>query len=185
MFNAVNQFCQNYYDQLPADGLRAVGLSATGSLLASVTLVILTTPRDQIPFDLSRACAAVGISFLAAMIHALTTPIFNYFFDNPTNEFNGWQELLRILTDITLVHLLINHTTAFKVNLITAQFPRGPNFVILPHTLIKASMDNAAIMSRVLQFSHGRNVPSLAHFRAGMADYFDFNHNSSPIYVVF
>ena len=61
MFNAVNQFCQNYYDQTPIGGLKAAGLSAVVSFTASVIIITLKTGSNPTP-DLSRAALAAGIS---------------------------------------------------------------------------------------------------------------------------
>jgi hypothetical protein len=146
MFSAVNQFSQNYYDQLPADGLKAAGLSVVFSFTASIVMLTLITPSNQAPNNLSRAGLAAGIAFLATSIHALTTPIFNYLFDNPNNQtLNGFQEFIKVVIDITLAHILINYTTALKVNLITTTSINlhDGNFICLPNNLFEISTDMA------------------------------------------
>ena len=181
MFSAVNQFCQNYYNQIPSGGLKAVGLSAAVSFAASVTVITLTTPLNQGPTNLSRGVLAAGIACLAAAIHALTNPIFNHLFDNPNNDFNGFEQFLRMTIDISLVHLLINHTTAFKINLMTASNLRGGNFIILPNHVFKTAVDMSIRMSNF--FGAGSVADGIRVFCTNFLD-IDFNRNSPPVYVV-
>lgn len=182
MFNRVGQFCENfsqeYYDQIPADGLKAIGLSAVVSLVASIIIATFSTGANQ-PANLSRVALAVGIGSLASVIHVLTTPIFNYIFDNPNNDFNGFQEFIRVLIDITLTQVLINHTTAFKINLITALNLQGGNFIILPHNLFKAGSDMAIRTLNVIDPGFAAFVRHIC-MRLGM----DFNVNPTPVYMV-
>lgn len=178
MFNAVSQACQNYYDQLPADGLKAIGLSAAVSLFASVTIITMTSPANQVP-DLSRAYLAHGISLLAATVHVLTNPIFNYILDNPNNDFNGFHEFLKSFVNITFVHILINNNTAFKVNIITSMNFRDGNFIILPSNIFKAPVD-AAI--KLVEFTAGHVPTPLVNFFTDVL-HMDFKQNSTPFYI--
>lgn len=173
MINTVNQFCQGYYNQIPTDGLRAVGLSALFSFTASVLVIACTTPVNQMP-NLSRAGVAAGISCLAATIHALTTPIFNFLFNNPNNDFDGRIECMRFVIDITLVHILINHIIAFKINLLMSTTSTH-----IPHTLVKIFLDMS------LKFGEFITEQSLPDIRDMFEQRFhvDFNQNSSPIYI--
>lgn len=153
MFDVVNKYCKAYYDKLPADGLKSAGLSAMYSFTASMIYIAWKTPMNQMPNDLSRAGIAAGIGFVAAGIHAITQPIFNYFFSNPDNHFNMWEEIIRNLTSISLTHILINDITPFKINLITPRSPINENFIIFPTTLIHIAIQAAASVASIFSSS--------------------------------
>lgn len=108
MLNGINHCCKDYYDQIPANSLRAIGLSAVTSFTAT-----LCFPKT----DLSRPFLAAGIVGLAATIHAITAPIFNYIFDNK-GVYNPYQEFAHILFNTTLTQILFNRVTPFNINLL-------------------------------------------------------------------
>lgn len=168
MFDAVGKFCNDYYNQIPDDGLKAAGLSAIYSFTASMIYIAWRTPINQMPNDLTRAGLAAGIAFVAAGIHAITTPIFNYFFSNPNNYLNCRMELIRNVCSISLTHILINQTKVFKINLITPRNLENPNFIMIPSTLVKVSFHMLGYMIAKLINSNAfnKNFP-----------------NQSPIYV--
>lgn len=173
MLNSINQFCKDYYTQIPSDGFKAACLSSAFSFAASVLVISFTTPVNQMP-NLSRAGLAAGISFLAACIHAITTPIFNYLLDNPNNDFNGFYELFKECINITLAHLLINHATPFKVNLITAYDWKNENIVLCSNVL-RISLDIAFKALNALGLN-GLNA-------LGLNQYTSNTTNPSPIYM--
>jgi len=177
MFNSISQFCSNYYDQLPADGFKAAALSVTLSFTASVMAISLSSPVNQAP-SLSRVVLATGIAVTATAIHVATTPIFNYIFDNPTNAFHGWLEFVRFFVDMTLTHLLINHATAFKINLLTSNNIQKGNFIILPSNIIKAGIDMVLRPLNLIDPAFANDIRNVLQ-NCGM----NFNQNFTPIYV--
>lgn len=180
MFNTVNQFCQNYYDQLPTDGLRAIGLSTILSFTASVTIITLTTPTNQMPNSLSRAGCVALISCLATSIHVVTHPIFNYVFDNPNDEFNGYQEFISTCIDITLSHILINYATSYKVNLLTSMSISKENFIILPSSIVKITLD---MLFRGLDYIYP-GIRDEAYNDLKNEFNIDLKYSSTPVYLV-
>jgi hypothetical protein len=180
MINAINQFCHDYYNQLPVDGLKVAGLSAVYSFTASLTVVMLRIPFNQPP-NLSRPALAAGIAFFASAIHVLALPIFNYLFDNPkSGTFNGFQEFIKLTIDLTFVHVLINNTTAFKINLLTGAGLKNGSFPILPSNFFKIVADiYADICIRCSESVTGTFIRTFCTTYLGM----DFNDNSTPIYI--
>lgn len=174
MFTPISQFCQNYYDQIPDDSLKTIAFSGVLSFVAEVFVITLSSPTNQTP-NLTRSAFAFSIAVVAASIHAITTPIFNYLFDNPKHEFNGYQEYIQILVDITLTHVLINHTTS--INLITAMNLQNGNFIILPSNILKSSTD---IGLRLLNLLDPTVSADLRHMIEDIG--MDFNSNTTPIY---
>lgn len=171
MFNNISKICNDYYNQLPADGLKSAGLSALYSFTASLIVIKLKTPINQMPSNLSRAGLAAGIAFTAATINALTAPIFNYLYDNPNNYFNCWEEFLRNITSLSLTHILINSTTAFKVNLLTAFNLKNENFIIFSTSLIKIAAYQA--VNWVSIFTNNNPTPNNINQMK----------NTTPVYV--
>lgn len=168
MFNAVGNFCNNYYQQLPDDGLKSAGLSAMGSFLASATVICMKSGYYQMQPDFTRAGLAAGVTFAAAIIHTITTPIFNYLFDNPNNQFNGFYEFAKFSMTVYLTHFLINHATAFKINLVSQVNFQYGKFNLIPSNLIWAELD---VIARVF------------HFFGSNAFNFHYNKpNSTPYY---
>lgn len=138
--NSISQICKNYYDQLPDDGLRAIGFSTLYSFFASVTIITLKTLLNQPTRGLNRSGLAAGIAFVATTIHVMTTPIFNYLFNNPNNQqFNGWQEMVKAVSVEALTQMLIN-STGSKANIITAWRVHNDDFLFFPNNIMKISL---------------------------------------------
>jgi len=180
MFNRVNQFCQSYYNELPADGLKTALKSSIFSFTASILLCC--SRINQTP-DFPRIFVASLIGGVASVIHVLTTPFFNYLFDNPhSHTFSGIQEMIKYLVNVTFTQLLINKITASNFNLITAIIPKGENFFIFASNNIKVIYD---ISKSLLDWmSSGGAVRVQDPFaRDPLEGFFDFNKNPPPIYL--
>jgi hypothetical protein len=115
-------------------------MSGTISLIASTILLTCTSPVNQ-SVSLTRPFVAAGIATIASTIDRLTTPLFNYLFDQSPNDFNGVTELVKQMSVVILTHTLINHTTPYNVNLITTQFSKNENFFLVGTALFRASCD--------------------------------------------
>jgi hypothetical protein len=177
MFNNINQFCHNYYDQLPPNLLRTIGCSAAVSFAASVCVLAVTSKPNQ-AVDLSRAVLATCIGITATLVHALTSPLFNDLFNVNNQAFNGYLEFTKIITNITLTQVLINYLTGYKINLITAFIPKNDNFIILPNTIVKILLD---MYIRALDLM----TPNFALHMQQQCHQFgiDLNTNSTPVYI--
>lgn len=186
MLPAINQYCRNYYNQIPLGSLRTASLSAAFSFSASV-LLLAFEPSTII---LSRASAAAGIAFIASAIHIVTTPIFNYIFNNPHHQFNGWQEIIKSLTSRTLAHILVNYSIKDQINLISFATTRYGVFIVIASNIVKCIAD---IMC-TLQTYPGRH-PNPVYQAAAQAGYqagfrgvmarslrVDFNVNTLPMF---
>lgn len=114
MINGISQFCHDYYDQIPVHSLKAVGLSAVTTFTASVLL--FSDMENSRALDL-RPFLGAGIAAVAAAIHALTIPIFNYIFDN-NGIYNPYQEFAHTISCKFLTQILFNRVTAFNINLL-------------------------------------------------------------------
>jgi hypothetical protein len=177
VFNNINQFCQNYYNQLPPNLLRTIGCNAAASFVASVCVLAVTSKPNQ-AVDLSRAVFATCIGITATLVHALTTPLFNDLFNVNNQTFNGYLEFTKIITNITLTQILINYTTAYKINLITAFMPKNDNFIILPNTIVKILSDMYIKAFDILDPNFALHMRQQCH-QLGI----DFNTNSTPVYI--
>lgn len=79
---------------------------------------------------------------------------------------------------MTLTEVLINHTTAFKINLLTAHCLRDGNFILMTSNIIKLSAHMA--------FQFYSFLPGSQQITKKICDILgmDFNVNSNPVYVV-
>ncbi len=138
VFEAIKQTCQTYYNELPNNIPRTVCQSAIYSFTISM---VISNLRPSLP-EIGRPLAAAGIAALASLVHALTTPFFNYLFGDQNANF--FRETVKFTFNTTLVHLLFNSTT-YKVNLITVHgnwfVPMGMNFLKSSFKLIPDLVD--------------------------------------------
>ncbi len=107
MLKAIGDFSYSYYSQIPENSLKTIGLSAISSYASTVIMLKALYP-DQIgknPYDRPLFCA--GIAGVAAAVHALTTPIFNYLFARPEGSYNPIQEAVQIAVTLTVTPLII------------------------------------------------------------------------------
>lgn len=109
VFNTVHDHFHSYYAQLPVNTLPSVFRSALYSFSVSFILVGI----DSKTIHLTRPLIAAGVSGTAALVHALTNPLFNYIFENHGIKWH--QEAIRFIIDVTTTSLLINHVTTLKV----------------------------------------------------------------------
>lgn len=180
MFGAINYCCQNYYNQIPSDTLKNIGLSGIYSFTASLIILSVSTSINKSP-NTSRVVLCTAIAMVATTIHGATTPLFNQFFDNPNNDFRGYQELIKVLFSIGATHILINQLTPFKINLINSMSIQNGNFLILCHTIIKIT---ASIAFQLLYFpAHPKKIVLNGRNLAAPINLFDFTINPTPIYV--
>jgi hypothetical protein len=178
MLNAISQFCYDYYDQIPAHSLRAIGLSAVTTFTATVILLAASKGSNK-AVDVSRPVLGAGIALMAATIHALTIPIFNYLFDN-NGIYNPYQEAVHVVFSMTLTQLLINRVTSLNINLLTSNLwdPHKDSFVIWTSSYIRIIGD---IMLRALAYSCP--APIISSWRSDMQDWgINFNQ-TTPIYL--
>lgn len=140
MINSITHFCQSHYDQIPADTFKSACIGAMISFTVSQLMIELRAP-NQMP-NLARPAIAAGVSFIAGVIHGLVTPIFNYLFDNSTNQYHPWQEILKISITVSLAHVLVNTSTVYKVNLMTSNFPfLNDNYLVLVSNMMRLAYD--------------------------------------------
>jgi uncharacterized membrane protein YbhN (UPF0104 family) len=172
MFGSIGQFCKNYYDQIPLYTFKTAACSAAITFAICITVVRGPSyPR----VDLSRAGSAATIAVVATLIHALTTPLFNYIFDTNGQSFNGYKELCRFFINVGFTQILINHTTPFKIGLLDGVTYKH-NFLCVPGTLQKIASDVLIVAADLLEIG----IPS----RNTLQTWFDFNTNPTPYYIV-
>ena len=109
MFDAIQTACNDYYQAMPNYSLRAVGRSAVFTFTASV----IFSNIGGGPLNFMRPATAASVAVLASTINALTTPFFNWIFEN--QDYKIHQEFIRFIIDVTLIHHLISFATPFKV----------------------------------------------------------------------
>jgi hypothetical protein len=103
MLDNIRQMGQFYYDNLPDNSIKAIGCSA----LCSFTVTAIFGKGSDGVLDLSRPLIAAAIASTASLIHALITPIIEYFW--PSNP--NWkltQELIKQTVSVVTTSALIN-----------------------------------------------------------------------------
>ncbi|WP_068470208.1 hypothetical protein [Candidatus Protochlamydia phocaeensis] len=140
MITGLQQGFLSYANQIPRNSLRTVGRSAVFSFTASVILVHL---NPQAGVNLARPVVAGVTAALAATIHALLIPVFNYIF---SSESTWYKELLIPAFSLTIAHVGLNYAIpSANINLINTLSP-FKRFIILPSSIIKI---NLQILSRI------------------------------------
>lgn len=172
MFSEINQFCKNYYNQIPSNSLKAMGLSAVCTFTVHVAFL---NGRNIEVSDLSRAAVFSGIAALATATQAVITPIFNYLFSNDEKKYNPYQELVQLTCSEAL--------TRFSIEILTPQMSlqQIPRFgSLFPSTFFKIT---TAIITPVYS---NLGLQSLADLmRSGCeAAGCDMNRNTTPFNIV-
>lgn len=173
MISSIQNVCHNYYEQLPPNTLRSIGLSALFTFTASTIVITLGADITNQPVSLARPALAAAVTMTATAIHALTTPIFNYLFENPTNKFSGGIEFLKTFTTLTLTHLLFS-ITSYKVNLLNPSLIKGDGFITFPGNIFKQMLGMLQSLDNLLKGNQAQPTNGL-----GM----DFNQNPNPVYL--
>ena len=108
MFDAIKQGCQNYYNQIPDNSLPTIGKSAILSFTITILLSRGTLPNicNSSLEDFRRPLSSAGFAALAAVVHALTTPIFNKIFGD-NNQNNFYRESIKHVFNVSLVRFAI------------------------------------------------------------------------------
>jgi hypothetical protein len=111
MLETIRQACQSYYDQIPRDTFQTVAKSALFSFTASWSVKPLTRS-----YDLSDPLLNTGMATLAALIYALTTPLFNKIFGD--NRILLHREMMKGIVTMVIMATTVTYFTTNKVSLV-------------------------------------------------------------------
>lgn len=179
MINSIRNVCQTYYNELPADGFKKIGLSAAVSFAASTVLSVylMSESRNQI---FARAAVAAGMAAIAGAIHVLTKPIFNYLCDNTANRFNPYQEFMATAISLACTQTLVNHFTAMKVNLWDSAYFNGYQF--FPALPIHLPLISVHFIDRICGWLNPNTMRTFADLLQNFG--IDIHSNAPPFYVM-
>ncbi len=110
--NLIHNGIKSYYMQLPVNTGPSICRSALYSFAAS--FIILKTNSSRATANLTRPLVLSGVAATASLMHALTTPIFNYIFEN--QDMKWTQETFRFIFTFTMIQLALNHPSSSKIN---------------------------------------------------------------------
>jgi hypothetical protein len=113
VFQAIYEKCQDYYDQIPADTLKKMAISAVSTF--TVTFIFSKKIPTE-PYNLGRPLFAAGVATLASLVYALTTPLFNMIFEEERLQFH--RECTKQVVNIALNSILVSYFTASKINVL-------------------------------------------------------------------
>jgi len=128
VFTQVRQGFEWYWFELPDNMVSSIGKSALYSFTASFILTAADTTKTIV---LNRPLTAGAVACLAATVHALTNPVFNYIFEN--KKIIWHQEIVRYVIDYTVTCLLLKQATAYKVHELA--FKKSSLFFMSSHML--------------------------------------------------
>ncbi|MBA2369980.1 MAG: hypothetical protein H0V82_13330 [Candidatus Protochlamydia sp.] len=109
MFDTIQTACNDYYQALPLNSLRAIGRGTIFSFVASATVYNIGGG----PLNFERPAKAASVAFVASAVNALTSPFFNWIFANQESKFP--QEFIRFVCDVVITDQVINYAMPFKV----------------------------------------------------------------------
>lgn len=159
MLNRMSQFCQDYYNQIPAHSLKAIGLSAAASFFATI---IFYRAQNISPL------ASAKIAIIASTIHALITPMFNYIFANNGHTYNSYQEFCQIILNVLVIRALGRSVFNCRVG-------------AMPSCVMRIAAD---IAFRILP-STGGFIPARRQVRSELQDLGVNFSQTTPIYCTF
>lgn len=184
MLNVINQFCHNYYQEIPNGSLNTIAVSAASSFVVSAMFTSCIKP-DQL-LDLSRPLLATGVSIVAATIHALTIPMFNHCFNNPQNKgYSPLQDFIQLFLSLSISEVLINTVSINKTHIFTATYNNNINSI---HLLFLINTTKMAIGAAVRIIVNQTASPGVSQINLTFDDPtifgFNFKNNSTPYYIM-
>lgn len=114
VFQSIKNVCQAYYNDLPNDTFQTIGKSALFSFTVTLLLTNSLRKLNDAPINFARPLVAAGVAVTASLIHALTTPIFNYIFGD--KETKIYREVLKYFINLSCTYLIFNRLTPYKTH---------------------------------------------------------------------
>jgi len=175
MFNVIQQRCLSYYNEIPVDTFPTIAKSAIFSFMISITRGELKLTSIE---QYTRPLIAAGIAAVAALVHAILSPIFNTAFGN-NNQITQYQEIMKSILVTGLTRVLLGYATNQRVDVMKTNWGA---ISFLSINLIKSAFYSIFQISDLLGYSHGEtlNLAHIAH-RWGMGS----PDGSNSTYIVF
>jgi hypothetical protein len=111
MLDFIQNGLSSYYEQLPVNTGPSICRSALYSFSIAVIILKMNSPKAV---DFTRPLALSAVAATASLVHASTSPFFNYIFEN--RESGPTQEALHLIFTFTLIHTLLNRPLMSKIN---------------------------------------------------------------------
>ncbi len=115
----IQNFCQNYYQEIPKDTFQKVGRSAIYSF--SIALVLSNGQQfikpetvKTVSINFARPLLLTSVAVTSSLVYALTTPLFNKIFGDDEIVFH--RECIKYCVHLSCSYILLTHLTTFNTH---------------------------------------------------------------------